>query len=128
MTKIAIIEDDVAITQMYQLKFESDGFEVVTAENGLMGVELAEKTKPDVILVDLMMPEMSGQEVVARIRAADWGRQMRIIILTNVSQDRSTAELDQFHVDRYVIKANYTPAQIVDIIKEVLASPLPGGQ
>src|SRR3954464_11830093 len=113
MTKIAIVEDDVAITQMYQLKFESEGFQVVTAENGLAGVELAEKAQPDVILVDLMMPEMSGEEVVAKIRAAAWGQKMRIIILTNISQDRSSAGLDQFYIDRYVVKANFTPAQIV---------------
>ncbi|MDQ5969890.1 MAG: hypothetical protein QG593_407, partial [Patescibacteria group bacterium] len=59
LTKIAIIEDDMAISQMYRLKFETEGFDVQTAENGKLGLELAEVFKPDIILLDMMMPEMN---------------------------------------------------------------------
>ena len=64
MTKIAIIEDDQAIAQMYRFKFEGEGYSVETAENGKLGLELAEKMKPDIILLDLMMPEMTGDEML----------------------------------------------------------------
>ena len=56
MSKIAIVEDDAAISQMYRIKFEAEGYKVETAENGKLGLALVEEMKPDVILLDLMMP------------------------------------------------------------------------
>lgn len=60
-TKIAIVEDDQAISQMYRIKFEAEGYIVETAENGKLGLELIEKMQPDIILLDLMMPIMTGR-------------------------------------------------------------------
>jgi len=66
MTKIAIIEDDSAISQMYRIKFEAEGFQIETAENGVLGLELIKEMKPDVVLLDLMMPEMNGDEMTRK--------------------------------------------------------------
>lgn len=66
--KIAIIEDDQAISQMYRIKFETEGFTVETAENGKLGLALTESMKPDIILLDLMMPEMNGEEMLTALR------------------------------------------------------------
>jgi len=68
MTKIAIIEDDLVISQMYRMKFESAGLEVKMAGNGARGVELVEDFKPDIILLDLQMPEMDGTAALEIIR------------------------------------------------------------
>ena len=86
MTKIAIIEDDQAISQMYRIKFETEGYEVEIAENGKLGLELVENFRPDIILLDLMMPEMSGDEMLAKLRQTDFGRDVKVIILTNVGE------------------------------------------
>ena len=72
MTKIAIVEDDQAISQMYRIKFEAEGYNVETAENGKLGLEMIETIKPDIVLLDLMMPEMNGDEMLKRLRATDW--------------------------------------------------------
>jgi len=80
MTKIAIIEDDPAINQMYRMKFEADGFDVQLADNGKKGVALVEDFVPDLILLDLQMPEMSGDEALAEIRKHDWGKDIPVII------------------------------------------------
>ena len=66
--KVAIVEDDQAISQMYRFKFEAEGYEVETAANGKLGLELVEKMKPDIILLDLMMPEMNGDEMLKKMR------------------------------------------------------------
>jgi DNA-binding response OmpR family regulator len=60
MASIAIVEDDQAIAQMYRIKFEAEGFSVQTAENGKIGLQLLETMKPDIVLLDIMMPEMNG--------------------------------------------------------------------
>jgi DNA-binding response OmpR family regulator len=67
-TKIAIIEDDQVIAQMYRMKFEADGFEVQVASNGKLGVELTKDMHPDIILLDIQMPEMDGEEALSEIR------------------------------------------------------------
>ena len=68
MPKIAIIEDDLAIAQMYRLKFEAEGYQADIAENGKLGLILCEQMKPDIVLLDLMMPEMNGIEFCRKAR------------------------------------------------------------
>ena len=89
--KIAIVEDDAAISQMYRMKFEAEGFEVETAETGKLGLGLAEQMKPDIILLDLMMPEMNGDEMLKRLRTTDWGKHIKVIILTNMGEQEAPA-------------------------------------
>ena len=86
VTKIAIIEDDQAIAQMYRLKFEAEGFSVFTAGNGEEGLEICEQAKPDIVLLDLMMPIMRGDEMLTKLRKTEWGKNMKVIALTNVGE------------------------------------------
>ena len=87
MTKIAIIEDDPVISQMYRMKFEADGFDVQLANNGKRGVALVEAFSPDIILLDLQMPEMSGDEALAEIRKKSESKNTPVIILTNLGEE-----------------------------------------
>ena len=89
MPKIAIIEDDLAIAQMYRMKFEAEGYHVDIAENGKLGLALCEQMKPDLVLLDLMMPEMNGDEVLEKMRATDWGKDMPVVVLTNVGEQEA---------------------------------------
>lgn len=121
MPKIAIIEDDLAIAQMYRLKFEAEGFHVEIAENGKLGLELCEQMKPDLVLLDLMMPEMNGDEMLEKMRGTDWGREIKVIILTNVGEQEAPAKLKSLHVRGYVVKAEMTPRQVAELVKKELA-------
>ncbi|HEY1835531.1 MAG TPA: response regulator [Candidatus Saccharimonadales bacterium] len=120
-TKIAIIEDDQAISQMYRFKFEADGYEVETAENGKLGLELAEKMRPDIILLDLMMPEMNGDEVLAKMRAAAWGKNIKVVVLTNMGEQEIPDSVKQLGVSHVILKAAMTPRQVAEIVKQELA-------
>lgn len=120
MTKIAIIEDDIAISQMYSIKFEAEGYQVQTAENGKLGLELLESMKPDIVLLDLMMPEMNGDEVLAEIRKTDWGKDMKVIILTNMGEQEAPEILKQLNVSAFIVKADMTPKQVADLVKTKL--------
>jgi len=122
MTKIAIIEDDQAISQMYRMKFETEGFQVETAGNGRLGLELTEKMRPDIILLDLMMPEMSGDEMLTKLRATDWGKDIKVIILTNVGEQEAPDSVRQQNVRRFIVKAEMTPRQVAEMVKQELAA------
>lgn len=117
---IAIIEDDQAITQMYKLKFEAEGYTVVTALNGKEGLTVAKKHKPDVILLDLMMPEMTGGEMLKQMRASDWGKDIKVIVLTNVSKDEAYPVVNPLGVSGFIVKAHYTPQEVVDSVNNVI--------
>lgn len=119
-TKVAIIEDDATIAQMYRIKFEAEGFEVETAENGKLGLALAEDMKPDVILLDLMMPEMTGEEMLKRLRKTTWGKKISVIILTNMGEQEAPASIKELDVKRFIVKADMTPRQVTEMVKAEL--------
>lgn len=120
MTKIAIIEDDAVINQMYRMKFEADGFDVQVANNGRTGVELVEAFQPDIILLDLQMPEMTGEEALKFMRSKDWGAKIPVIILTNLGMEESPKGLRDLGIASYIVKAELTPSQVVAHVKETL--------
>jgi DNA-binding response OmpR family regulator len=118
--RAVVVEDDMDIQFLYRLKLENEGFEVATANNGAEGLVLIEAFQPDIVLLDIMMPIMNGAEMLARMRAEHWGSDARVIVLTNISKDEAPQALRFLHVDRYVVKAHHTPAQVVNIVHEVL--------
>lgn len=120
--KVAIVEDDQAISQMYRMKFESEGFQVETADNGKLGLELAEKMKPDIILLDLMMPEMNGDEMLTKLRATDWGKNIKVVILTNMGEQEVPETIKTMGVSAFILKADMTPRQVAEVVKQQLAA------
>lgn len=118
--KVAIVEDDLAIAQMYRMKFEAEGYEVETADNGKLGLALAEDMKPDIILLDLMMPEMSGDEMLKELRATDWGKDIKVIILTNMGEQEAPSIIRELGVKRFIVKADMTPRQVAEMVKKEL--------
>jgi len=119
--KVAIIEDDIAISQMYRLKFETEGYEVETADNGRLGLELVEAFKPDIILLDLMMPEMTGDEMLAELRQKPWGKDVTVIILTNLGEEEAPKSIKQLNVHSFIVKAEMTPRQVAERVKLALS-------
>ncbi len=120
-TKIAIIEDDSAIAQMYRMKFEAEDYAVETAENGVLGLELVQEMNPDIVLLDLMMPEMNGDEVLRTMRSSDWGKNTKVIILTNMGEQEAQNRLKDLEVSAFIVKADMTPRQVADLVKRTLA-------
>lgn len=122
MSKIAIVEDDAAISQMYRIKFEAEGYEVETAENGKLGLALIEDMKPDIVLLDLMMPEMNGDEMLEKLRASPWGKNIKVIILTNMGESEAPDTIKELNVEAFILKANMTPRQVAELVKEKLSA------
>ena len=121
MIKIAIIEDDSVINQMYRMKFEAAGFEVFTASDGEAGVKLVAKTHPEIILLDLQMPHMGGAEALELIRKDSQTKDTPVIILTNLGEEEAPKSLRTLGIHSYIVKADLTPSQVVKRVQDALA-------
>jgi CheY-like chemotaxis protein len=119
--KIAIIEDDPAILQMYQLKFEAEGYVVKTAKNGVEGLELLKGFRPDMVLLDIMMPQMDGLEMLAKLRQTPGGKTIPVIIFTNIGEQEIPRGLESLHITDTIAKAYHTPAQVAEKVAKLLA-------
>ena len=118
--KVLLIEDDKMIIDMYTLKFTQEGYEVFQAENGKDGLASALKNKPDVILLDIILPQMDGFSVLKELKEDNDLKNKPVILLTNLGQDGDVKKGLELGATDYLIKANFTPQQVVDKVKSVL--------
>jgi two-component system response regulator MprA len=119
--KVAIIEDDIAIVQMYRTKFENEGYDVATAPDGAGGLELIESFDPDIILLDLMMPNMNGLDMLSRLRSQAGGREAKVVVLTNMGDTETATRVYKMAADDYIVKAEMTPKQVAERVKLLLS-------
>ncbi len=117
---VLLVEDDPLLTKMYKSKFESEGFNFVTANDGVEGLEIAQKGNIDIIILDLMMPKMSGIDLLANLRTGTKGKDTPVVVLTNLTQVEEKQRALDLGVKEYLVKANQTPGQIVEKIKVYL--------
>jgi DNA-binding response OmpR family regulator len=118
--KILLIEDDPFLLSMYSTKFEFENYLVATAENGVKGLLAAEKENPDIILLDILMPEMNGFEVLEKLKKNNLTKNIPVIILSNLNQKDEIEKGLAIGADDYLIKAHFMPSEVVDKIKKVL--------
>jgi two-component system response regulator ResD len=118
--KVAIVEDEPAIAHMYRLKFEAEGYKVEMAEDGEVGLQLCEDMQPDIVLLDLMMPVMDGTEMLTKMRSTDWGKDIKVLILTNRGREEAPEELRELNIHSYIVKAEMTPRQVFTKVQEAL--------
>ena len=105
---------------MYRFKFEAEGYSVETAENGRIGLQLIESQMPDIILLDLMMPEMTGDAMLAKLRATEWGKDLKVIVLTNMGEQEIPQVVKELGVSAVILKADMTPRQVAELVKKQL--------
>lgn len=118
--KVLIVDDDSFLSGIYATKLELEGFLVVTARDGEEGLKMASAEKPDLILLDVLMPKLDGFEALKRLKAEPETRQIPVIMLTNLGQKEDIEKgMEEGAVD-YLIKAHFVPAEAVDKIRKVL--------
>jgi two-component system, chemotaxis family, chemotaxis protein CheY len=120
--KILIVEDDQFISEMYARALRSAGYKVDFALNGREGIQKARKAAYNLVLLDIMMPELTGMEVLQNLRGPD-GRGLertKIVILTNLAQDRQSKAALSAQADGYLIKADVVPSKLLKIINQLL--------
>jgi len=121
MGKILIIEDDPLVARMYQKALSLEKLSVVVARNGQEGIKKAEEVKPDLILLDIMMPEMNGIEALEALKSDNELKSVPVIMLTNLSGTQDAELALKKGAVAYMVKSEYKPKEVVEKVKQVLA-------
>ncbi|MBI4407182.1 MAG: response regulator [Candidatus Kerfeldbacteria bacterium] len=121
-TKVLIVEDDKFLSELISTKLDKEGFHISLAGDGETGLKKAEEFKPEIILLDIMLPGMDGFEVLEKLKAhADASiKKIPVIILSNFGQESKVERGLQLGAVDYLVKANFTTGEIVAKIKEIL--------
>jgi DNA-binding response OmpR family regulator len=120
MAKVLIVEDDFFISEIYTRSLTNAGFEVDNAATGTQAIERIAIGKPDMVLLDIMLPDFDGFEVLQRVNKEKLQVRMPIIVVSNLSDDESISKATNLGVQDYMIKSNVTPKDIVARVKEIL--------
>lgn len=115
--KILLVEDDEALAQMYLIRLEAEGFTVEHVANGEDALSAAVKLRPDLILLDAMMPKISGFDVLDILRNTPETANMHIIMLTALSQPKDKERAESLGVDDYLVKSQVVIADVIERIK-----------
>ena len=118
-TRVLIVEDDESIRTLYSEALSLAGLVVDTAATGTEDVTLALEQHPDVILMDITLPDISGHKAVEKIRLDKWGRTAKVIFLTNHSDPKNIAEAVAGGSEEYIIKVHATPKEVVNTVRTV---------
>ncbi len=119
--KILLAEDDYFIQDIYQTKLKQEGFETVLAENGKEVLINLEKEIPDLIMLDILMPYMSGIEALRKIKENEEWEKIPVLILSNLSQNEDIDEALSLGANDYLIKSQFSPSEVIEKVKEILA-------
>lgn len=120
--KIFIVEDDPVISEMYANKLEKEGFEIDWAKDGKEALRKLEKTEFDLILLDKVLPDMDGFEILKKIKTdSKLKNKTKVVVLTNIYGKNDTEEGLKFGADAYLVKVHFAPSEIVEKIKAILS-------
>ncbi len=119
--KILIADDEIDLREALSTALSSAGYATVTAKNGAEALELALKEKPDLILLDIMMPDINGHETLNKLRKDDWGKSVPVLFLSNLDDATNIAQGFGLKGNGYIIKSNTSLEEITKKVKQYLA-------
>jgi DNA-binding response OmpR family regulator len=118
--KIVIVEDNEPIAQIYQTRLEMLGYACYVATDGITALYLIRTEKPQLVLLDLMVPNIAGDEILKRMRSSDWGKDIPVFIISNLSESDAPAGLRELNIVGYVVKANLAGDDLDRIVNSIL--------
>ncbi len=118
--KVLLVEDDPFLIDIYTTKLKEAGFSVEAATNGEEGIKKAKEILPSLIILDIILPQIDGWEILKRIKEEKNLKSIPVIILSNLGQKNEVEKGLKLGANKYLIKAHYTPSQVVEEIKELL--------
>ena len=118
--KIVIVDDNVALAEIYKTRLELLGYTCYVASDGIGALELIQKELPDLVLLDLMVPKIAGDQILHIMRGSDWGKHIKVMIISNLDEVDATPGLRDEGIEGYAVKANLSNDQIDQLVDNIL--------
>jgi DNA-binding response OmpR family regulator len=123
--KIVIVEDNASLAEIYRTRLEAIGYICFAAQDGIAALEIIEKERPSLVLLDLMVPKLAGDQILHIMRSSDWGKDIKVFIISNLNESDAPAGLREQGIEGYAVKANLSNDQIDRLVDDILK---PAGQ
>lgn len=119
-SKIVIVEDNVSLADIYKTRLELLGYICFVAHEGIEALSIIERERPSLVLLDLMLPKLAGDQILKIMRANEWGRNVKVLIISNLNEADAPAGLRESGIEGYAVKANLTDDQIDRLVDDIL--------
>lgn len=120
MSTILLVEDDESLIDVYSIMLKHENFTVITARNGEEGLIIAKTQKPDLILLDIMMPKMNGLQALEILKSEEVTKNIPVLILSNIAESNQEENALKLGAQKYIVKSEYLPNELIKIIKDSL--------
>jgi DNA-binding response OmpR family regulator len=118
--KIVIVEDNVSLAEIYKTRLEAIGYICFVAYDGITALEVIEKERPSLVLLDLMVPKLAGDQILHIMRSSPWGKDIKVFIISNLNESDAPAGLREQGIEGYAVKANLSNDQIDRVVDDIL--------
>jgi two-component system repressor protein LuxO len=123
--KIVIVEDDAALAEIYKTRLELLGYTCFIGYNGITGLYFIQKEMPDLVILDLMIPDISGAEVLETMRRSDWGKNIKVLVISNLNESEAAPNLRQLGIEDYIVKVAMTDDTLDQLVNKILRPATP---
>ena len=121
--KIVIVEDNVSLADIYKTRLEIIGYKCYVANDGEQALEMIQREQPKLVLLDLMVPKIAGDQILAKMRASDWGKDIKVFIISNLNESDAPVGLRNQGIEGYAVKANLSNDQLDKLVDNILKPP-----
>ncbi len=118
--KVVIVEDNTSLNDIYKTRLEILGYKCFAAYDGEEALAIIEREAPNLVLLDLMVPKIAGDQILARMRASDWGKSIKVLVISNLNEADAPAGLRAQGIEGYAVKANLTNDQLDRFVDRIL--------
>lgn len=118
--KIVIVEDNVNLNEIYKTRLELLGYTCFAAYDGIAALNIIQKELPDLVLLDLMVPKIAGDQILETMRKNEWGRNIPVFVISNLNEADAPAGLRDMGIEGYAVKANLTNNQLDELVDNIL--------
>jgi DNA-binding response OmpR family regulator len=119
--KIVIVEDNAALADIYKTRLEIVGYKCFVAYDGEEALRLIQQEQPRLVLLDLMVPKIAGDQILATMRANAWGKDIKVHIISNLNEEQAPAGLRDYGIEGYSVKANLQNDDLDQLVAKILA-------
>lgn len=123
--KIVIVEDEASLADIYKTRLEMLGYICFVAHEGIEALAIIERERPSLVLLDIMLPKLAGDQILKVMRSTEWGKDIKVLIISNLSESDAPAGMREQGIEGYAVKANLSNDQLDQLVDNILK---PAGQ